>query len=47
MAEVVVTGGSGFVGSWVIIELLRQGFLVRRKTVNTGGEDTLHGGRNL
>jgi nucleoside-diphosphate-sugar epimerase len=26
---VLVTGGSGFIGSWCIIELLRQGYVVR------------------
>src|SRR5689334_193869 len=29
MSKVLVTGGSGFVAGWVIVELLRQGYGVR------------------
>ncbi len=35
---VLVTGGSGFIGSWCIIELLRRGFDVRATVRNAGRE---------
>ena len=39
MAEtVLVTGGSGFIGSWCVIELLRRGYLVRATVRNLRSE---------
>ena len=35
---VLVTGGSGFIGSWCIIELLRQGYAVRTTLRSLGRE---------
>lgn len=38
MRTVLVTGGSGFLGSWVIVTLLRQGFRVRTTIRNLAKE---------
>ncbi len=39
MAEtVLVTGGSGYIGSWCVIELLRRGYLVRATVRNLRSE---------
>jgi dihydroflavonol-4-reductase len=38
MAEVLVTGGSGFIGSWCVIGLLREGHVVRATLRNLAKE---------
>jgi uncharacterized protein YbjT (DUF2867 family) len=39
MAEtVLVTGGSGYIGSWCVIELLRRGYQVRATVRNLASE---------
>ncbi len=38
MKTVLVTGGSGFIGSWVIINLLRRGYIVRATLRNLARE---------
>lgn len=35
---VLVTGGTGFVGGWCVVELLRRGYLVRATVRNANGE---------
>ena len=36
---VLVTGGTGFIGQWCIVELLRRGYLVRT-TIRTSDRET-------
>ena len=42
MAEtVLVTGGTGFVGGWCIVELLRRGYVVRTTVRNRSKEEAM------
>jgi nucleoside-diphosphate-sugar epimerase len=44
MAEtVLVTGGSGYIGSWCVIELLRRGYQVRATVRNLASETPVRG----
>lgn len=42
MDTVLVTGGNGFVGSWCIVELLRQGYAVRATLRDLANGPALH-----
>jgi nucleoside-diphosphate-sugar epimerase len=48
MAEtVLVTGGSGFIGSWCVIELLRRGYVVRATVRNLRSEAPVRAAINV
>jgi len=39
---VLVTGGTGFVGGWCVVELLKRGYTVRTTVRNLAKESAVH-----